>query len=61
MVVRNRNVPHTMVHHHLVSADAPRPRELRPGLVVWVSRLNKFIRLYGLRYLGASYTSHTPT
>ena len=50
--------PHTT---STVSADAPRPRELRPGLVVWVSRLNKFIRLYGLRYLGASYTSHTPT
>jgi proteasome activator subunit 4 len=25
-------------------------RELRPGLVVWVSRLNKYIRLYGLKF-----------
>ena len=25
-------------------------RELRPGLVVWISRLNKYLRLYGLKF-----------
>ena len=25
-------------------------RELRPGFVVWISRLNKYIRLYGLKF-----------
>ena len=25
-------------------------RELRPGVVTWVSRLNKYIRMYGLKF-----------
>ena len=25
-------------------------RELRPGLVVWISRLNKYLRLYGFKF-----------
>ena len=25
-------------------------RELRPGLVTWISRLNKYIRMYGLKF-----------
>jgi proteasome activator subunit 4 len=25
-------------------------REIRPGFVVWISRLNKYIRLYGLKF-----------
>ena len=30
-------------------------RELRPGLVTWVSRLNKYIRLYGLKFPRADH------
>ena len=25
-------------------------RELRPGIVTWISRLNKYIRMYGLKF-----------
>ena len=25
-------------------------RELRPGVVTWISRLNKYIRMYGLKF-----------
>ena len=25
-------------------------RELRPGMVTWISRLNKYIRMYGLKF-----------
>ena len=32
-------------------------RELRPGLVVWISRLNKYLRLYGLKFPLADHTA----
>eukprot|EP00092_Neocalanus_flemingeri_P031411 GFUD01034116.1.p1 GENE.GFUD01034116.1~~GFUD01034116.1.p1 ORF type:complete len:1998 (+),score=527.07 GFUD01034116.1:71-6064(+) len=32
-------------------------RELRPGIVTWTSRLNKFIRLYGLKFPKADHIS----
>lgn len=32
-------------------------REIRPGFVVWVSRLNKYIRLYGLKFPLADHVS----
>lgn len=25
-------------------------KELRPGIVTWISRLNKYIRMYGLKF-----------
>ena len=30
-------------------------RELRPGMVTWVSRLNKYIRIYGLKFPKADH------
>ena len=32
-------------------------RELRPGIVTWISRLNKYIRIYGLKFPKADHVT----